>query len=453
MSRPSDQVEVRVAAHLVTPLREGIAWTERRESVVFGLARHMVLADRIILLVRELIALRSDAYVPNPGHGASWSGAAMLPVLNAALAQRCGIIIFHSHPHGGPVSLSSDDRDSGRRLLSTFQTVVPARPHGSIVLGHDHSAGIFLQPGQDDHVEGGRVRLLGKAIRDLPNAEWSHPVHKPEPAFDRQALLTGGAGEVRIRQARIGVAGLSGGGSHVVQQLAHIGVGEIIGIDSARAKPSHRARLIGITQSDARRGSLKTDIMARLVRRITRSVRFTGVPHAIPEQPAIDALKEADIVVGCVDTYHARADLQDLCARFLIPYVDIGLLIRPVEGGTGLTIGGNVITAIPGLSCLWCTGFLSEEKLAAETGGRARSYFEGSDGQAQVVSMNGLLASQAVSEVLQLLTGFAPVTEELVIKKYDGLSGTLAEWMVEADRKCAVCRNAVGAGELIWTDA
>jgi len=445
-------MEVRVPAHLVSPLQVGIAWTEHRESVVFGLASHLATPGRTVLLVRELMPLPSEAYIAEPGHGAAWSGAATLPVLNEALARHCGIVVFHSHPRGGPVSLSNDDRDNGRRLLAAFQNIIPDRPHGSVVLGHDHSAGIFLLPGQDDYSAGGRVRLLGKGIRDLPSDN-TRPVYTPEAAFDRQALLTGRDGEARIRSARIAVVGLSGGGSQVVQQLAHMGVGEIIGIDPAKAKPSHRARLIGITASDAKRASLKTDIMARLVRRINRAVRFTGIPHAIPEQPAIDALKEADIAVGCLDTYHARADLQDLCVRFLIPYVDVGLLIRPVEGGSGVTIGGNVITAIPGLFCLWCVGFLSEERLAAETGGRPRSYFEGADGQAQVVSMNGLLASKAVTEVLQLITGFAPVTEELAIKKYDGLGGTLAEWIVQPDRECAVCRHALGAGELIWTTA
>ena len=52
--------------------------------------------------------------------------------------------------------------------------------------------------------------------------------------------------------------------------------------------------------------------MARLVRRINRRVTFTGVTEPIPRQRAINALKEADIIVGSVDSYHARGDIQDL---------------------------------------------------------------------------------------------------------------------------------------------
>lgn len=447
------RAEVRIPAHLVGPLRKGIAWTRHRESVVFGLAAHTVLRKRVVLLVRDLIPLVPSAYLPDPAHGASWSGAAMLPILNAALGQQCGILIFHSHPHQGAVALSDDDIASGTRLLATFQTLVPGRPHASVVLGEDHAAGMVLLPDRNQHVSSLRVRLLGGVIVDLPSVDWPWAAHTPDRIFERQVLLTGEAGELRLRDAIVAVVGLSGGGSHVVQQLAHLGVGKIFGIDGGKAKTSHLARVVGMSPLDTKRGRAKTRIMESLVRRISKRVTFVGVPYAIPEQPAIDALKEADVVVGCVDSYHARADLQDLALRFLIPYVDIGLLIRPIEQGVGITIGGNVITAVPGQFCQWCIGFLTKDKLDAETGGRPRSYFEGADGQAQVVSMNGVLASQAVSEVLQLLTGFAPVGDELVIKKYDGLAGTLENWIVRPDGTCSLCATALGAGDLIWTAA
>lgn len=453
MNPACPRVEVRIPAHLVEPLRKGIAWTRHRESVVFGLAAHTVLHKRVILLVRDLIPLPPTAYVPAPGHGASWSGAAMLPILNAALARQCGIIIFHSHPHRGGVALSDDDFASGSRLLASFQVLVPGRPHASVVLGEDHAAGMVLLPDRNQHVLSLRVRLLGGAIEDLPSADWPLVAQTSDPIFERQVLLTGQGGELRLREAKVAVVGLSGGGSHVVQQLAHLGVGTIFGIDGGKAKTSHLARVVGMSPLDAKRSRAKTSIMESLVRRINKRATFTGVPYAIPQQRAIDALKEADVVVGCVDSYHARADLQDLASRFLIPYVDIGLLIRPTQEGAGITIGGNVITAVPGQFCQWCTGFLTKEKLDAETGGRPRSYFEGADGQAQVVSMNGVLASQAVSEVLQLLTGFAPVGDELLIKKYDGLAGTLENWIVRPDRFCSLCATALGAGDLSWTAA
>lgn len=79
--------------------------------------------------------------------------------------------------------------------------------------------------------------------------------------------------------------------------------------------------------------------------------------------------------------------------------------------------------------------------------------FQGSEKQAQVVSMNGLLASQAVTEVLQFLTGFAPAEEDMTIKKFDGVEGTLTKWRVKKNATCQACGMMLGAGDIVWRSA
>jgi hypothetical protein len=421
---------------------------------VFALASHAQTGRGIIVLVRKIIPLPPDAYVPSSSHGAKWRGAAMLPILNEALSANLGIILFHVHQERGRVKLSSDDRQSAQQLLPVFQNLVPARPHGSVVFSADHVAGLMLLPKRNGFAEEVNLRWLGKIIVDtpgkvLPEIEEHHPQR-----YHRQMLLIGSKGQSRLRAATVAIVGLGGGGSHVVQQVAHAGVGKIIGVDHDRATESNRHRLIGVQLLDVLLRRLKTKIMARMVRRIDRQIVFEGVPYALPDQRAIDLLKRADVVIGCVDTLHARADLHGLAWRYLIPYVDIGLLIVPGgAGGHDVTIGGNVAVFIPGGFCSWCIGFLSQEKLDRETGGRPRSYLQGAEEQAQVVSFNGLLASQAVSEILQLIVGFAPIDTEDSIKKFDGVDGTLTKWVVKRRPGCDECRNALAAGDLVWQSA
>jgi len=449
--KKSELSEIRIPLYLIGLLKAGIAFrVARRESAVFCLASHARLQNKNLLLVKRVIPLPDNAYIPSSAHGAKWMGRAMIPILNEALAGDLGIILIHAHPHAGPVSLSRDDYQSAHNLLPLFQSLVPARPHASVVLGTTRAAGIVLLPDQTGFVNTVEVRLLGKVITDLMSREDTSASHDGGDMYHRQALLTGSAGERNIRRAKIAVVGLSGGGSHVVQQLAHIGVGEIIGIDGDRVDGPNRSRLVGMTALDVLLRRRKTHVMARLTRKINRRVKFTGIPCFVPHQEAIDALKESDILIGCVDSYQARADLQELAWRYMIPYIDLGLMIRPLDTGTGVTIGGHVMTLIPGGFCQWCIDFLTDEKLSLETGGRPRSYFQGTDKQAQVVSMNGLLASQAVSEVLQLLTGFAPVDQEMSFKKFDGLEGTLQKWGVKQKVGCPKCNAALGAGDVVW---
>lgn len=445
-------VEVRIPQHLIGTLRDAVAPWRGREPVAFGLAAHARAPGRDLLLVTKIIPLAEDGYIPTDAHGAKWRGRAMLPILNEAMAANLGVVMFHMHPHAGRVRLSADDRASALRLLPVFQNVVPGRPHATVVFGEDGAAGMVMDPIEPEPLERVRLRWLGTMIRDF-DLEPPPVVAGGDDIYKTQALLTGSAGEFALRRAKVAVVGLSGGGSHAVQQLAHNGVDEIVGIDHDRAEQSQRSRLIGLSPADARRHRRKTQVMAALVRRINPEVTFTSVPFPVPEQRTIDAIKASDIIVGCVDNFHAREELQALAWRYMIPYVDIGLLIRPVEETGTISIGGHVATFIPGGFCKWCIDYLTKEKLDAETGGRPKSYFKGADKQAQVVSMNGVLASQAVTEVLQLLTGFRSNDDEMVIRKFDGIEGTLEKWGVKKKASCNHCRFVLGAGDPVWMPA
>ncbi|MBZ5514743.1 MAG: hypothetical protein LAN62_07845 [Acidobacteriia bacterium] len=55
----------------------------------------------------------------------------------------------------------------------------------------------------------------------------------------------------------------------------------------------------------------KTAAVRSTVWWINRKVRFTAVDALVPEKAAIDVLKRADIIVGCVNNLNARADLQE----------------------------------------------------------------------------------------------------------------------------------------------
>ena len=93
---------------------------------------------------------------------------------------------------------------------------------------------------------------------------------------------------------------------------------------------------------------------------------------------------------------------------------------------------------MPGGPCLWCTDFLTTEKLLQETGGQGRPYLQGAQGQDALVSpFNGTLASEAAAEVLRLLSGVG--SERQARHQYDGKVGTLAEISVKRKPNCALC--------------
>src|SRR5437660_96692 len=108
-------IQIRVPSGLADELKQAVKPTVQRESIAFALVSHTKTTRGTIALVRKVISLPADGYVPTSSHGAKWRGAAMLPILNQAVAENLGIILFHVHQLRGHVELSSDDRQSAEQ--------------------------------------------------------------------------------------------------------------------------------------------------------------------------------------------------------------------------------------------------------------------------------------------------------------------------------------------------
>ena len=232
-----------------------------------------------------------------------------------------------------------------------------------------------------------------------------------------------------------------------------------IGIDKQRITRDNLLATDGFGWADALLCRRKVTAVRSKARWINRNVRFTAVNALVPEKSAVEALKRADLIVGCVNNLNARADLQEIAWRYCIPYVDIGLGLYPLDPNHDMSeiaaISGNVFTAIPGGPCLWCTGFLTDEKLQMEAGGSDHSYLRSSLGErtkpgpgVHVASFNGVLASLAASDVLQLILDYSPGVS--VRRQYDGFSGTVQEVVVEKNLSCPKCASILGAGDPLW---
>jgi hypothetical protein len=210
----------------------------------------------------------------------------------------------------------------------------------------------------------------------------------------RQSFLGANSTEL-LRDATVATVGLGGGGSHVVQQLAHVGIGRMLLFDGDRIDASNLNRLIGGTAADVDSETPKVDIARRVALSVNPAVEIRT--YAVRWQLAAEALREADIAVSCVDSYSARQDLEVTARRFLIPLIDIGMDVHTVDGVPHMS--GQVIASLPGGPCLRCLGFLTDETLRQEA-----DLYGSAGGRPQVVWSNGVLASIAVGLVVQLLT-------------------------------------------------
>jgi hypothetical protein len=234
--------------------------------------------------------------------------------------------------------------------------------------------------------------------------------------FSRQSFL-GEHSQAAIERAVVGVAGLGGGGGHVLQQLAHIGFMNYRLFDGDGADVSNLNRLVIATESDAAAGTLKVELAKRRILAVRSAAKVETFPCRWQERP--EPLRGCDIIFGCVDGFAERRELEIACRRHLVPLIDIGMDVH-IVGDEPPRMGGQVILSMPGSPCMTCLGFLNEASLAREAG-----LYGDAGPRPQVVWPNGALASTAVGIAVDLLTDWTRRMRGAVYLMYDGNAGTI----------------------------
>jgi len=268
--------------------------------------------------------------------------------------------------------------------------------------------------------------------------------------FDRQRRFFGSEGQARLRSARVVIVGLGGLGSHVVQQLAYLGVGRLVLVDPDILEETNRNRLVGAWASDPL-GMPKVAIAHRLATAIDPAIEV--VPHQRDlRDPVVEqAIPDADWIFGCVDNDGARLLLTQQCAAARKPYVDLATEIYVNEGEADW--GGRVCVALAGRGCPYCLGLLSQDdiqqSLAGDDERRDRKAIYGIEADAlqgsgpAVVYLNGIIASIGVAEFATAVTGLrAPQTH----LEYRGTFGLVSTRVDPPEPGCPYCTTSAGIG-------
>lgn len=232
---------------------------------------------------------------------------------------------------------------------------------------------------------------------------------------ERQSFL-GPSSESELKAVKLGIIGLGGGGSHVAQQAAHLGVGNYVLVDPDKIEDTNLNRLVGGTKADVKLESSKIDIATRLIRGVMPDANISS--FAKPWQQVAHELRSCDVIIGGLDSVTAKDDLDRFCRRFLMPYIDMGMDVHEVAGR--YLIAGQVVLVTPGSPCLRCLGVVTEESLAREAGN-----YGVAGGKPQVVWPNGILASSAIGLFTQLVCPWHSAATGGGYIEYDGNKHTL----------------------------
>ena len=266
--------------------------------------------------------------------------------------------------------------------------------------------------------------------------------------YHRNILLFGEEGQRRLRATCVVIAGVGGLGSPLAQHLALLGVKRVVLIDSEELDETNRNRFIGARSEDAVPGSPKVQLVDRLIKEINPDVESIPLQISVISQDAFDAVKAADWVFGCFDDDGPRAVLNELCAAFEKPYIDLASDVP--EAGI---YGGRVCVAFGGNGCLDCLDQLDRRQV--------RRYFQSDEQRDQedaiygiakealaqkgpsVSPLNGVIASLAAVEFMAAVTGLrAPARLQI-------FQGWTSKVVVSSDKPragCTQCNGVWGTG-------
>lgn len=412
------KIQIRIASVVYAAMQKDLERPHEfaYERVGFLLTRSIKVAfGTEIIVATGYLPVADEDYVQDKSVGAKISSEAIRKIMQVMFDKKCGCFHVHKHEGWGKPYPSYTDKESLPALAKSLSGISGMHSTGFLILS-DNSffANAFVDKAQTPSLVT-NFSVVGSPMK-LVYHDPIIPANKD--IYIRQSFL-GSDSEVLFANVRVGIVGYGGGGSHIGQQLAHIGIKNIVIFDEDHIEKSNLNRLIGGWFSDLIKKTLKTQIAKRVIKKI--------LPEAVVEpiakrwQQAPEFLHSCDIVMGNIDSYAEREQLEAECRRYLIPLIDIGMDVHKEEGSDHL-ISGQVIASIPGCSCFKCVGFLTQDNLAKEA-----AKYGNVGGRPQVVWPNGVLASTAVGILIEMITGWTNIQKERIYLSYNGNSGTMQE--------------------------
>lgn len=263
--------------------------------------------------------------------------------------------------------------------------------------------------------------------------------------YDRQIRFFGGKGQKKLQGIKVSVVGVGGLGTHVVQQLAYLGINTFYLIDDELLDDTNMNRYVGARPYDV--GEKKVDIAKRIITEINSDASVSTIPYSLQSEEAFEGIINSDCVFGCLDNEGSRLVLNELSSAYQIPYFDLASEIFPEES----VYGGRICISIDGEECIDCWGYLDREEasrdLESPESRRDREEIYGVntndlDGSGPaVVSINGVIASLAITEFIVWATELRNPRQNLI---YYGNESKVMVSIDEPRPDCYYCSGVKG---------
>lgn len=138
------------------------------------------------------------------------------------------------------------------------------------------------------------------------------------PRYQRNIGSLGIAGQRKLLDKKVIVVGLGGLGGYVLEQLARMGLAQIVAVDPDIFDEANLNRQLLADEKNL--GEKKVTAAENRLRKVNRAVEFAG--YAVPLDRLPDEIwRDADLVFDCLDNIKDRLTLARRCSVANVPLV------------------------------------------------------------------------------------------------------------------------------------
>ena len=368
-----------------------------------------LLVDKIILVPHNAEGDRTSAFL-------SWSTENLLsPSLVEEMDRDdLSLLTIHSHPRGFAAFSKTDDENDKQFFPAVYCWFDDERPHGATVMMPDGRMFGRIIDAQGGFIEMDTISVTGDRLLFWSSLKKDAKV----PEFGKRVAQTFGKGTFALlRNLRVGVAGCSGTGSVVIELLARNCIGALTLVDDDMIEEKNLNRIVNAKMRDAQKSVPKVLTLKEAVEGMGLGTQVTALSVHTSSIKARTALKECDVLFGCVDSAEGRYHLESLSAAYLIPYFDVGVFLDPDDAGGIRHAQADARYVCPERGGLLANGVYTQRQIEAEGWRRkdptyyarqreAKYLAAVAEDQPAVISLNMQAAVMGVNDFLARLHGF-----------------------------------------------
>ncbi|MBK8945437.1 MAG: ThiF family adenylyltransferase [Ignavibacteriae bacterium] len=323
---------------------------DNKEAVSIILCGCHSYSDTEKFFVHKIFSIPFEEYLLRTNVKVKWSTDFLKPILEEAEKKKLSVFKIHNHDKIYSNFSEIDDESDKKLFPQIYNWLDSDNKHGSLIMFSDGKiiGRIVLQNGQFLNIS--KINKIGNNI-ELLSSEEKYSENDDDFALSHRQAFGEGTFS-KLKKLKIAVIGCSGTGSFIIEQLARLGVGELILVDPDIIELRNLNRIVNSFYNDVVASTPKVFVFEKAIKNMKTGTKVKAFHSNLYNYNVVNEVANSDILFGCMDSIDGRHLLNRISNFYLLPFFDLGVKLVSDGNGGIENIVGTVHYLQPGKSTL-----------------------------------------------------------------------------------------------------